>query len=120
VLAVIAQFVMSIMISPGGQVRDIEPNNSKKKAIIEANKKEEDTASMAATMQKQIIFIMPLMTGFIALTMPQGAGLYWVISTIIGIIQQWVISGPGGLTSYIRDIKTKLKLNKALKTQTES
>lgn len=117
VLAVLSQLTMSVMIAPGGEVRDIEPNDSKKKSLQLANKKEENTASMAANMQKQMLFIMPLMTGFIALSLPAGVGLYWIISTIFSIAQQWIISGPGGLTSYMRNIKAKLKLNKTLKTQ---
>jgi YidC/Oxa1 family membrane protein insertase len=112
VLAVITQFIMSVMISPGAQVRDIEPNNSKKKSLQIANEKEEDTAAMAANMQKQMMFLMPFMTGFIALSMPQGVGIYWIVSTIFSIVQQWVISGPGGLTSYFKNLKTKLKLDK--------
>jgi YidC/Oxa1 family membrane protein insertase len=113
VVAMLVQFVFSLMVLPGGEVRDIVPNNSKKKSIQLANKKEEDVASMAGTMQKQMMFMMPIMSGFIALTLPQGVGLYWVVSTIFGIIQQFLISGPGGLKIYYERLKLKFSANKA-------
>lgn len=102
VLAAVTQLILSVMILPGGEVPDLVPNNSKSKKIIEKNKKEEDTADMAATMQKQMLFMMPLMTGFIALRFPSGLTLYMVATTVFSIIQQQVISGPGGLTLYFR------------------
>lgn len=35
--------------------------------------------------------MMPVMTGYIALIVPQGVGLYWVTSNIIGVIQQVIL-----------------------------
>ena len=35
--------------------------------------------------------MMPIMTGYIALVVPQGVGLYWVTSNIIGVIQQVIL-----------------------------
>lgn len=102
VLAGVTQLVLSAMILPGGEVRDVVPNTSKSKKVQEANKKEEDMAEMAATMQKQMIFIMPFMTAFIALQFPSGLALYWVATTVYSIGQQWVISGPGGFTTYTK------------------
>ena len=32
--------------------------------------------------------MMPFMTGYIALVVPQGVGLYWVTSNIVGLVQQ--------------------------------
>jgi len=40
---------------------------------------------------------MPLMTGIIALKFASGLALYWSISTIFSLIQQLILSGPGGL-----------------------
>lgn len=100
VLAGVAQMVLSLMISPGGEVRDIVPNKAKSKKVKDANKKEEDVAEMAASMQQQMIFIMPVMTIFIAARFPSGLAVYWVITTLFSLVQQYVISGPGGLKSY--------------------
>lgn len=36
-------------------------------------------------------FMMPFMTAYIATVVPQGVGLYWVTSNIIGVIQQIIL-----------------------------
>lgn len=99
-LATFTQLFLSLMTLPGGETRDIVPNDSKKKAIQELNEKENNTADMAATMQKQMLFMLPLMTGFIAIKLPSGLGLYWIISTLFSIFQQVFISGWGGIATY--------------------
>lgn len=100
VLAGLSQMLLSFMISPGGEVRDIVPNKSKSKKVQKENKKEEDMAGMAASMQQQMIFIMPVMTVFIAAKFPSGLAVYWIMTTIFSIGQQYFISGWGGLKSY--------------------
>ncbi len=100
ILAAISQLFLSIMTLPGGEKRDLVPNDSSKKSIQELNKKDEDSANMAATMQKQMLIMMPIMTGFIALKLGSGLGLYWVVSTLFSIGQQYFISGWGGIVIY--------------------
>lgn len=102
ILAVVTQLFLSLMIAPGAETPDLVPNKSKSKKIQKANEKEEDTADMARSMQQQMLFIMPIMTGFIALQFPSGLALYWVITTVFSIGQQWYISGPGGLFTYAK------------------
>lgn len=102
VLAMVTQFFLSLMIAPGAEKRDIVPNDSSSKKIQKANEKEEDMAGMAQSMQQQMMFIMPVMTGFIALSFPSGLALYWVTTTIFSIGQQWYVSGPGGLVTYTK------------------
>lgn len=109
ILAAGSQFILSLMLAPGAEVRDIVPNDSKLKKVKEANEKEEDTAEMAQSMQKQMMFIMPIMTGFIALKFPSGLALYWVASTVFSVIQQYFVSGPGGLTLYANRFLGKIK-----------
>jgi len=105
ILAMVTQFVLSLMIAPGAETKDMVPNNSKSKKIQKANEKEEDAADMAKSMQQQMMFMMPLMTGFIALRFPSGLALYWVATTLFSIGQQWYISGPGGLVTYAQRAK---------------
>lgn len=100
ILAGLTQFLLSLMILPATQTRDIIENKSKDKNIQEANKKEEDIAEMAATMQQQMVFLMPIMTVFISLKLPSGLALYWVVGTIITIVTQYFVSGFGGLATY--------------------
>jgi YidC/Oxa1 family membrane protein insertase len=102
ILAAATQLVLSLMILPGGEVRDIVPNDAKSKKVQTENKKEEDMAEMAASMQQQMLFIMPIMTGFLALRFPSGLALYWVVTTVFSIGQQYFLSGLGGLELYSR------------------
>jgi YidC/Oxa1 family membrane protein insertase len=105
VLAGVTQLILSLMIAPGAEKTDEVPNQSKKKKVQEENKKEEDFAEMAQSMQQQMIFIMPVMTGILALQFPAGLSLYWVITTLFSIGQQWYVSGWGGLVMYLQRIQ---------------
>lgn len=109
ILAAVTQLIMSVMILPGKEKHDLVPDNAKSKKLKEANKKEVDEQEMAETMQRQMVFMMPLMTGFIALSFPSGLGIYWIVTTVFTIIQQWVVAGPGGLIDAVNDIKGKLR-----------
>ncbi|MBW7955111.1 membrane protein insertase YidC [Patescibacteria group bacterium] len=102
VLAGLTQLILSLMILPGGETPDVIPNDAKTKKLKEENKKEEDAAEMAAAMQKQMLFIMPVMTAFIAIRFPSGLALYWVASTVFSIVQQYFTTGWGGVTLYAK------------------
>lgn len=71
----------------------------------EKQEKEKTDDSMAA-MQAQMSFMMPLMVGYFALTFPSGLALYWNTYTILGIIQQYLISGWGGLATWLKFLKS--------------
>jgi YidC/Oxa1 family membrane protein insertase len=51
--------------------------------------------------QKMMMWMMPLMFGYITFNMQSGVVLYWVVSTIVGLIQQAIYPGfprfKGGL-----------------------
>ena len=42
---------------------------------------------------KMMLYIMPLMIGFMSISFPSGLCLYWVVFSIMGIIQQFLING---------------------------
>jgi len=69
-------------------------------------KKEKETAedSMAA-IQSQMMYMMPVMVGYFAFQFPVGLALYWNTFTILGIVQQYFISGWGGLSSWLKLFK---------------
>lgn len=90
VITALFQFVQSKMMTP----------NEPPKAQLKKDEKETLESSMAA-MQSQMALIMPLMIGFFSYGFPIGLSLYWNTFTIIGIIQQHLISGPGGLAKYL-------------------
>ncbi len=65
-------------------------------------KKKNDDFATAFQSQSAILF--PLMIGFFSFTFPVGLSLYWNTFTIFGIIQQYKISGLGGLEEYIKKV----------------
>jgi YidC/Oxa1 family membrane protein insertase len=52
-------------------------------------------------MMNQMMFFMPIMFGYITLGLPSGLTLYWTVSNILGIVQQYFITGWGGLVDWI-------------------
>lgn len=67
---------------------------------LPAKKGEKKKDDFATTFQTQSMYIFPLMIGFFSYTFPIGLSLYWNTFTIFGIIQQYKISGLGGLASW--------------------
>ena len=47
--------------------------------------------SMAVIMNKQMTYIFPVMTIFICLSLPSGLAFYWFITTLLTILQQWLV-----------------------------
>jgi len=53
-------------------------------------------------MMSQMMLFMPVFFAYIALTFPLGAVIYWLTSSVVGIIQQYFISGWGSLANYLK------------------
>jgi len=104
VLAGITQFLLGIMLMPGADAQA-----ESKLASQTTTKKDDEQAidadSMAKTMQSQMIFVMPVITVFFALRFPSGLALYWVTSTLFSLVQQYYVSGLGGLKPYLQRLK---------------
>jgi YidC/Oxa1 family membrane protein insertase len=49
--------------------------------------KDED---MAAKVNRQMLYLMPAVTVFIGVTLPGGLTLYWLVTTLMAIFQQWL------------------------------
>lgn len=92
VLAGVLQLITSVALLPA-----IENEPSKRDGTKE---QKEDVAEMAQTMQQQMVFMMPIMTVIFSLQFPSGLALYWVITTAFSLVQQLIVSGPGGLVLY--------------------
>lgn len=58
----------------------------------------DETAAMMASMQKNMMYIFPVMTVFISIRLPAALALYWSVSTLFGIIQQLVVKKSLKLT----------------------
>jgi YidC/Oxa1 family membrane protein insertase len=50
------------------------------------------------SMNSMMLWMMPLMFTWFAISFPSGLALYWVISSIVGIVLQYLYVGSGGLT----------------------
>ena len=92
------QFIQSKMMAPASTAKRDEPSATSKPAKTNGKQGLEDSM---AQMQSQMGFIMPAMIAFFSYGFPIGLSLYWNTFTIIGIIQQYIIGGPGALAKYI-------------------
>lgn len=70
------QFISSKMIMPKTQPKSAD---------------EDPKLKMASVMQKQMVYIAPVMTLVILITLPSILALYWAATTIFSIFQQWLI-----------------------------
>lgn len=57
-----------------------------------ANKTAQNQDNPAQSMTQSMNFMMPLMTGFFTFSLPSGIGIYWIISSVMQIVQQYTIS----------------------------
>ena len=104
VLAGLTQLIFSFMMTSGLESHVKAPKNKDEK------KKEEDSMEMAQSMQQQMLYLMPAMTVIIALKFPSGLALYWVVTTLFSLVQQYLVSGLGGL----KPVLVKLHIIKSI------
>ena len=77
------------------------------KGSKEAKKTPDKSDDLMYTMQEQMLYLMPLMTIFIGWRLPAGLVLYWLATTIFSLVQQYFVSGLGGLEPWLRKIKSR-------------
>lgn len=92
------QMIQSKMMTPVPV--KVYPNDIPKEKKEKA--KEED--AMAAV-QTQMTYLLPLMIGYFAYNFPIGLAIYWNMFSILGIYQQYQVSGWGGLKPWLQKIK---------------
>ena len=80
ILAGVAQLTSSVMFQPR-----VAPKN------VDQQQK----------MMQSMQYYFPLITVFIAWSLPAGLGLYWVTTTLFGIVQQYFVSGWGQLPRFL-------------------
>ena len=85
VLSTICTFIMTKMSAAQLQNNKEE---EKKKAKPEDKSMVQSADELPMPDMRMMNMMMPFMTGYIALVVPQGVGLYWVTSNIVGLIQQ--------------------------------
>lgn len=62
---------------------------------------------MAASMQSQMTYMFPLFTLLIGYSFPSGLVLYWFTFSFLMAVQQYFISGWGGLEPWLRKLRPK-------------
>lgn len=50
------------------------------------------TTNMQDQTQRTMLYTMPLVIGFFTFNLPSGLGLYWVVTNVVGAIQQYFIN----------------------------
>lgn len=98
----VLQFILSKMMAPQG----IKPYPSDSPKEKREKAQEED---MATAMQGQMLYMMPIMIGFFAFQFPIGLSLYWNVLSLMGIYQQYLITGWGGLEAWVKKLGIKGK-----------
>jgi len=106
VITGVLQFIQSKMLAP-----QTAPVKVQKKETESGDKKDSMEESLASV-QSQMILIMPAMIAFFSYGFPVGLSLYWNTFTIVGIIQQYMIAGPGAFGKYLPKKWQKQSLTK--------
>lgn len=88
VAAAASQFVASWLMM-GKRSQGNQPAAAAKKS--KNNKPADSAPDMASMMSSQMMYVMPVITGVFAAQFPAGLSLYWVVSTVFSIIQQWLV-----------------------------
>lgn len=97
ILAGIFQFISSKMMQPFTEAGE------------KAAKKTPDRSDdIAYNVQGQMLYMMPIMTVIIGLKLPSGAVLYILVTTIFMVVQQYFISGLGGLKPLLSKLRVKV------------
>ena len=84
ILAGVTQLISSVMFQPIGQPKIVDPQQK---------------------MMQSMQYYFPLLTVFIAWSLPAGLALYWVTTTLFGIVQQYLVSGWGQLPRFLPFLK---------------
>ena len=85
----ILQFILSKMMAPAKTNLPVKKDD--KQNI-------EDTMSQV---QSQMVLFIPATLAYVAYTFPVGLSLYLNTFTVIGMVQQYLIAGPGGMAKYL-------------------
>ncbi len=94
VIAALTQFIQTKMMMPTA------PKIRKEDKPAEKQEKSDFMGEFAEA-QSSMIWMFPLMFLFLGTQWPAGLALYWSVSSLLAIYQQFRISGLGGLEQYV-------------------
>jgi len=93
IAAALVQFVSSKMMQP-------IVAQSQKVAVKTETKKDD----LGTSLQSQMLYLFPLITIFIGYSFPSGLILYWFIFSFSTALQQYFVSGFGGLEPWLKKL----------------
>ncbi|OGG06767.1 hypothetical protein A2872_00860 [Candidatus Gottesmanbacteria bacterium RIFCSPHIGHO2_01_FULL_42_12] len=98
IIAAFTQFIQSKMMMPKAPMirKEDKPVEKKEKS---------DFATEFASAQSSMIWMFPLMFLWFGTQWPSGLALYWSVTSVVSIWQQYKISGLGGLEDYVVKLK---------------
>lgn len=91
------------------QSKMMVPQKPKKEESSPAGeeKKDQSAAQMMEQVQSQMTYLMPAMIVFFSFGFPVALSLYWNTFTVLGIFQQYKVSGWGGLEPLVKRLSSK-------------
>ena len=85
-LAGVAQFVQSKMMMPG--------TSYQRNLGAGQNQKQGQMSQFSNMLQKQMLYFFPVLTVFILWKLPAAIGLYWIVTSLFSILQQYFVLKP--------------------------
>ena len=58
----------------------------------ELQRRQKQTTTEMTQQNKMMLIFMPVFIGYITITFPAGLGIYWVVSNLVQILQQWFMN----------------------------
>jgi YidC/Oxa1 family membrane protein insertase len=101
-ISAIAQYIQSMMMMP------VPPKILKVDKPKEKEEKKDFASSYAESMQSTI-WMFPLMFLVFGTNWPSGLALYWSVSSILTIVQQYRITGFGSLKPQFEKLMSLMK-----------
>jgi len=91
ITAGVAQYVQTKMtVAIQAKKKETEDKNSETQKPDDS-KTESAMPDMTEMMNKQMLYFFPVLTVYIGLSFPAGLALYWTVSTLLLIGQQWIL-----------------------------
>lgn len=87
ILAGAAQFVQSWMLLQKTKKKKAEDT----KEVAKPKTQEEQMADATQAMSRNMTYFFPLITVWFGYTLPAGLSLYWFITTLFAVLQQWLL-----------------------------
>lgn len=72
------------------------------KMMMPEKKVQTDSDDVMASSQEQMVYMFPLMTLLFGAQFPSGLVLYWLVFSAESMVQQYLISGWGGLSPWLK------------------